>query len=422
MRILLEPGSYTCLNMGDVAMMQVCASRLATLWPGARIGIVTQAPERLAVFCPNATPIIESGKEYWFDDKLFGTGLNFLPSALQAALRGSETSLRDHWPITISSLLATKRRLKGKDSEGLYGFVKALVDSDLVVASGMGMVNDEFRNRALQMLSTLEMANQQAIPTAMLCQGIGPVNDPGLLATMKRVLPKARVISLRESVHGQQVLKSINCPSDRIILAGDDGLQLAFDNRANAMGGSIGVNLRVAKYSQIEMDLVNTMRQALRSVATRLGSCFIPVPILFRDDSDRKTAAALVSGYEDRTCGDPVMTPLDVIQRIGRCRVMVTGSYHGAVFALGQGIPTIAVAKSPYYLGKFEGLREQFGEGCQLIDWSDRVDAEDLIGAIDCAWTSAVHLRPSLLKSAEDQIRNATDAYRRLYASVSCRN
>jgi hypothetical protein len=92
------------------------------------------------------------------------------------------------------------------------------------------------------------------------------------------------------------------------------------------------------------------------------------------------------------------------------------------VFALGQGIPAIAVAKSPYYLGKFEGLREQFGDGCQLIDWSGRVNAEDLIGAIDCAWTSAVVWRPSLLKSAQDQIRNSTDAYQRLYASVSCRN
>jgi polysaccharide pyruvyl transferase WcaK-like protein len=420
MNIVVEPGSYTCMNMGDVAMMQVCVSRLAELWPGAKIGIVTQSPEQLALFCPDATPIIESGKEYWFEDKLFGTGLNFLPSALQAALRGSETSLRDRWPITISWLLATKRRLKRLDSKGLSDFVKAVAHSDLVVASGMGMVNDEFRNRALQMLATLEMANQQGIPTALLCQGIGPLSDPGLLAAMKKVLPKARVISLRESVHGQQVLKAVNYPSDRIILAGDDGLQLAFDNRANAMGGSIGVNLRVAKYSQIEVDLVNTIRHALHSVATRLGSRFIPVPILFRDDSDLRTAAALVSGYEDRTCGAPVMTPVDVIQRIGRCRVMVTGSYHGAVFALGQGIPAIALAKSPYYLGKFQGLREQFGDGCQLIDWSDRVDADDLIHAIDCAWTSAAQLRPTLLKCAEDQIRNATDAYRWLYASVNC--
>jgi colanic acid/amylovoran biosynthesis protein len=422
MNIVVEPGSYTCMNMGDVAMMQVCASRLAALWPGAKIGIVTQAPERLAVFCPDALPIIESGKEYWFEDKLFGTRLNFLPSALQAALRGSETSLRDRWPVAVSSLLATKRRLKRIDSKGLFGFVRAVAHSDLVVASGMGMVNDEFRNRALQMLATLEMANQQGIPTAMLCQGLGPVSDPELLAAMKKVLQKARVISLRESVHGQQVLNAIDYPPDRVMLAGDDGVQLAFENRANTLGNSIGVNLRVAKYSQIEMDLVSTMRQALNSVATRLGNLFIPVPILFRDDSDLKTAAALVSGYEDRTCGAPVMTPLDVIQRIGRCRVMVTGSYHGAVFALGQGIPAIAVAKSPYYLGKFEGLQKQFGDGCQLIDWSDRIDAEDLIRAIDCAWTSAARLRLTLLKCAEAQICNATDAYWRLYASVSCGN
>jgi len=68
------------MNMGDVAMMQVCVSRLAELWPGAHIGVVTQSPDRLAMFCSNAMPIIESGKEYWFEDKLFGKGMNFLPS------------------------------------------------------------------------------------------------------------------------------------------------------------------------------------------------------------------------------------------------------------------------------------------------------------------------------------------------------
>src|SRR5256885_1368598 len=124
MNIVVEPGSYTCMNMGDVAMMQVCVSRLAELWPGAEIGVVTQSPERLALFCPNALPIIESGKECWFEDKLFGTRLNFLPLALQAALRGNEISLRDRWPVAASSLLATKRRLKRMDSKGLSGFVK----------------------------------------------------------------------------------------------------------------------------------------------------------------------------------------------------------------------------------------------------------------------------------------------------------
>lgn len=422
MNIVVEPGSYTCMNMGDVAMMQVCVSRLNELWPGAQIGVVTQSPDRLALFCPDAFPIVESGKEYWFQDKLFGGVLNFLPPALRAELQRSEPSLRDRWPLGVSSLLATKRRLKRMDNEGLSGYVKTVTHSDLVVASGMGMLNDEFRDRAMQMLATLEMANRHGVPTAMLCQGIGPVSDPGLLAAMKRVLPEVRVISLRESVHGQQVLKAVDYPSDRVVLAGDDGLQLAFENRTDILGSAIGVNLRVANYSQIEGNIVSAMRHALESVATKLGTSLIPVPILFRDDSDFKTATNLISGYEDRTCGAPEMTPLDVIQRIGRCRVMVTGSYHGAVFALGQGIPAIAVAKSAYYLGKFEGLQDQFVDGCQLIDWSDHVDAEELIEAVDRAWISASEFKPQLLKCAKNQIRKVTDAYRRLHASVSCGN
>lgn len=420
MQIVVEPGSYTCMNMGDVAMMQVCVSRLAELWPGAKIGIVTQAPERLAFFCPNAKPIIETGKEYWFEDKLFGRGMNFLPLALKTTLRSSETFLRDRWPVAVSSLLATKRRMKTMDFKGVYDFVNAVVHSDLVLASGMGMVNDEFCGRALQMLATLDMANQHDVPTAMLCQGIGPVSDPGLLSAMKTVLPKVRIVSLRESVHSPQVLKEVNYPSDRIMLAADDGLQLAYENRASALGGSIGVNLRVAKYSQIEENIVSATRVALQSVAAKLQTSFIPVPILFRDGSDLKTATELISGYENRTCGTPEMTPLDVIHRIGRCRVMLTGSYHGAVFALGQGISAIALAKSPYYLAKFKGLKEQFGDGCQLMDCSDDVDAEQLIAAVDGAWTSAARLRPALLKCVEEELRRITDAYRGLFASVSC--
>jgi colanic acid/amylovoran biosynthesis protein len=290
--------------------------------------------------------------------------------------------------------------------------------ADLVVASGMGMINDEFRNRALQMLATLEMANQHGVPTAMVCQGIGPVSDPELVKAMRKVLPGVRIISVRERSLSWRILQSLNYPCERVVSVGDDGLQLAFENRAHAVGSAIGVNLRVAKYSQIEVDMINAIRRELESAAIRLATSFIPVAILFRDDSDFKTASELISGHEDASCGAPVMTPLDVIQRIGRCRIMMTGSYHGAVFALGQGIPTIAVAKSPYYLGKFKGLQEQFGDGCQLIDWSNRVDSDELTSAIYRAWISAVDLRPTLLKVAEEQIQMATDAYSKLQASV----
>src|SRR5213080_2293093 len=107
MRIVVEPGSYTCFNMGDVAMMQVCLSRLAELWPGAQIQVVTQSPERLTLFCPNAVPILESGKEYWFRDKLFGRFgrlQEYLPPPLRIGVQKSETALRRRLPSVVGSL------------------------------------------------------------------------------------------------------------------------------------------------------------------------------------------------------------------------------------------------------------------------------------------------------------------------------
>jgi len=97
----------------------------------------------------------------------------------------------------------------------------------------------------------------------------------------------------------------------------------------------------------------------------------------------------------------------------------VTGSYHGAVFAVAQGIPAVAVAKSPYYLGKFQGLQEQFGQGCQLVNWSNGACAEDLSAAIHRAWNAAPELKPTLLKTTQAQIRSTDDAYRTLHSCVS---
>src|SRR5438270_4036138 len=180
MRILVEPGSYTCMNMGDVAMMQECVSRLAELWPGSHIQVVTQAPERLAFFCPNAEAILESGKGYWFRDMIFGRLPNCLSSDLRLRVQATETALRRRFPLAVGSLLAAKRRVKHLDFRGMSNFLKAVLCADLVIASGTGMINDEFRDRALQMLATLDMANQHGVPTAMVSQGIGPVTDPGL--------------------------------------------------------------------------------------------------------------------------------------------------------------------------------------------------------------------------------------------------
>jgi Polysaccharide pyruvyl transferase len=112
----------------------------------------------------------------------------------------------------------------------------------------------------------------------------------------------------------------------------------------------------------------------------------------------------------------PLDTPRSVIDRVGSCRIVVTGSYHGAVFALGQGIPAVALIKSPYYAAKMSGVADQFGTGCELVSL-DRSDLPSALrAAIDRAWDSADRVREPLLRAAAEQVRRGRAAYARLGA------
>ena len=48
---------------------------------------------------------------------------------------------------------------------------------------------------------------------------------------------------------------------------------------------------------------------------------------------------------------------------------MITGTYHGAIFALGQGIPVIGVAKSDEYFNKLSELSDEFSLGVQVLSF-----------------------------------------------------
>src|SRR5262249_45904196 len=113
--------------------------------------------------------------------------------------------------------------------------------------------------------------------------------------------------------------------------------------------------------------------------------------------------------------------PKDTIANVGQCRIVVTGTFHTAVFALSQGIPAGGPAQSPMYREKFGSLADQFGPGCQALTLDDPDLENKLTNAIDAAWQAAERLRPELLSAAERQIAMGRAAYRRIYELVTAR-
>ena len=360
-RILVEPNAHHLLNLGDVAMLQVAVGRLRSLWPEAPISVITDDPVRLATCCPGTHPVPAAGRRLWFDSSPFTYTLQHIaPRQLSRRVLESERVLRRRAPGAARRLVRARAALARNDVQPLDEFLQAVHTADIVVSSGAGAFNDEFASLAISILDLLRMAGQAGAVTAVLGHGVGPITDPMLLRRARQVLPHVDLVTLRERVAGRPLLASFGVPEDRILVTGDDAVELAYEAQSDGDAGYLGFNLRMARYAHVDQRAADTVAAAVRGAAASHQCRLLSVPIShYPTEVDGAVNAALLGTPNE--LAEEVGTPRDVVELIGRCRAVVTGSYHAAVFALAQGIPAVGLTASAYYDAKFVGLADQFG-------------------------------------------------------------
>jgi polysaccharide pyruvyl transferase WcaK-like protein len=145
------------------------------------------------------------------------------------------------------------------------------------------------------------------------------------------------------------------------------------------------------------------------------------VPIAFHAwASDHVTITKLLEGFDDDSDGGIQLdTPAKVIRQIARCRILVTGAYHAAVFALSQGVPVVGLSSSDVYTAKFLGLEDQFGVGCETVFLGASDASQRLEAAVESAWQSAERVQLPLQEAARSQIALSQEAYERVYREVA---
>jgi len=412
MKLLVDNSGYHLLNLGDVCMLQSGVRRLQELWPAAEIGVLTMSPERLASVVPGVRALSASGKHMLVGAGTMLPGLGRLLGAqagrIEHNLRVTVPKLSRAW----TSGLATLRGQPTGDYHELQTFMKS---TDAVVALGGGFLTDSFHSHAISTLRLLELAMALGKPTAIFGQGIGPITCPDLEAMAARVLPRLDYVGLRESLTAMPLLQRYGVPESRIALTGDDAVETVFQHRATTLGDAVGLNVRVADYSGMRRDLAATACEVVSKVATAKGARILPVPIsLHQADSDIRAIQDLLALKHEDTAG--IHDSEDVIHQAGRCRVVVTGSYHGSIFALSQGVPVVTLVASDYYRSKFEGVANVFSVGCEVVVVEDGFEKrlEHILGK---TWDAAPLLRGPLLDSARRQIamgRAAYDAFGRI--------
>lgn len=362
-RVVIDPGSHAVLNLGDVAMLRVAVDRLAELWPDAWIGALTTDPEALRRHVPRAEPLAAEGRY-----------------------------------------------------EMTAGYARTLAEADLFLVAGRGGLTDAQADEALALLAEIELALDAGTPVALMGQGVGPVHEPVLVSRAWEVLPRVAAIAVREGFLAVGLLEALGVPADRVTVTGDDSLELA---RAVApepgAGEAIGLNVRVAPYSDIGDEEAERVARVARAAAEQRGTRVAPLPVSLYPSEDEPARLARLAGADP----GPVATVEDALARAGGCRAVVAGSYHAAVFALGQGVPVVALVGSPYYEWKMDGLREQFGGRMAVLRVGARLFEERLAAAIDAAWATPDADRAALVAAAERQVRAGREAYERLGALVA---
>jgi colanic acid/amylovoran biosynthesis protein len=394
-RILVDQSGYDLLNIGDVAMLQSCVTRLRQLWPDAEIMVVCHSPARLASYCPGTVAIGQT-----FADR---PGFRAVPRRPRLAAEQAWKMAAPYFSGRLGSLG------RGRPPRTAIQAVRA---ADIVVASGGGYVTDTWWWHAAGVLSLLALAQREGKPTAMFGQGIGPITQRGLRTQAGAVLRRLTVLGLREARVGHDLALSLGTRPGAITVTGDDALELIPPTVPG--GHALGVNMRVSDYAGVDPAAAQTVGEVVTQAADAYGAPLVALPVSrYPVDGDLSAIRALLRREHSRpgTVLDDLASPEALATAASGCRAVVTGSYHAAVFSLAQGVPAVCLTKSSYYDAKFAGLSELFPGACFVGSLSQPDFADWLRAAIDQAWNLPAPARAAAREAAGRQRQAGREAY-----------
>ncbi len=414
MDILIENGTYQMQNMGDVAMLQVALARILNHWPHACLAVLNEAPDLLQQIYSQAVSVSPRAKHAWQRARFLPLPISFKP------VQKAEYVIQNHYPATARQLKTLAVPFFKTDTAKMDTFYAAVERSDAVICCGGGFINDTFPIHAHSLLETFELAQRMHKPAAMFSQGLGPMESPALRSQSSRVFRGLSMLALRDMEGSLELAQSLGVPEDIIRITGDDAVELAYHAAVEQAGSGIGVGLRLDRAAQVNRDLLSLIREALVKTSRRLEAPLYSAPVKISGPfNDLESIQELLGEHlKNQREAERIRNPSHLIAEISRCRVVVTGAYHAAVFALSQGIPVVGLAQSAYYQNKLSGLARQFGPGCEVLRMDDPDLENRLAQSIEAAWERGPALRESLRAAAYKQIEASKTAWEQFLARL----
>lgn len=397
------PGSYVFDNVGDVAMTQVAVSRLREAFLDAELRLFAASQALLEAHGLGDTTAIS--EQPWF---VWSAAVSRWQERVPLrALR----RLPDERPSAFLRLARPSRMVS--DHRAAAALVDEITRSDLVVMPGQGTMHDGSDRRARRVAALALCACALRVPFVAVGQGIGPLQDRALARRVSEALGSVHGLGVRDPGASADTVAALGLDDARWRVTGDDAIEAALGHqRAGAPDGDrIGVSLRDNRAAGVPDDLPAAIGRVIGTVRPGTGVDLISMMEKTGGISDSTFLAAVDPGHGVDAVAHPARADAALAALAG-CRVVITGTYHAAVFAQTLGVPVVCLAATPYYVQKMRGVLDQFGgRGGTLLDPSAEGFEQDLAAAIEHWWEPPAGLADELRATGSAQ----ADAARRFF-------
>ena len=239
-------------------------------------------------------------------------------------------------------------------------FKTCFQNSDIILFAGCGGLTDKYPITVLMWWSLIKAALKCSKPVYISGVGIGPIHSPICKSLIRKIINHVNYITVRDAHVSYDWVKKLSklnnfdwVPDDACFYIGNDKYYIP---SSLIKGRLIGINIMNAAFpSDI---LIKTFCHELSSVVTDADR-FCLIPVTHEDSEVLNRIVKYLSA--SRCIVIPPISPSATKHVVSQLDIMISCRYHGCVFGVSQGIPTIGLYAEEYWKDKNNGVLEMFG-------------------------------------------------------------
>lgn len=257
---------------------------------------------------------------------------------------------------------AYQHKVSSVNRLNLFGIIKAIIRSRILISGGGGLLQDVTSSRSLlYYLGIIGIGLLFHKPVILLSQGVGPIHRSLNRRFTRWVVNRSTVITVRDEASLKE-LSALGVKKPSITLTADLALMLdpASSDRTEELLRHFSLEppfvlfcLRTLKGQEFPLDLfVRTASAFQHAWGTRM--VFLP----FQASFDLSLAQSLARSIPQSLCLDGTFAPGEMIGLLSRAELVVGMRLHALIFAAKARTPFVALSYDPK-VKAFADLLEQ---------------------------------------------------------------